>query len=154
MDQKKINSELGRYPYVGLNIGTKSSWGCYVGGYLQGIDCTNFVRWAFKQNGLDVDSIYSTKNTYKVRSIINKIQVGDFLLSPCEVNCESPFTHVGIIIGIDNNYIYVAESTTGNVNAVIVSKWDKNNMPSSGKFSVVRLYEYPNEGNVSNMWLS
>jgi len=151
---KKENYSLGRYPYVGLNIGSNTSWGCSLSGYIQGIDCTNFVNWAFVQNGLTLENVYGTTNTYKTRSVVNELKVGDLLLTPCEEECISAFTHVGIIIGIDDSNIYVAEATTGNIDATVVTKWNKYNMPQNGKFSIARLYKYDREGNITNMWLS
>ena len=78
------------------------------------------------------------------------------LYTPCTSNCKNDFklNHVGIIIGIDNNYIYVAESTTESTNAIVITKWQKNNMPTSGKFSIVNLFNYASDGNITNMWIS
>ena len=151
---KTVDSSLGRYQKIGLNIGQRGSWGCSVSGWKQGMDCTNFVSWAFYQNGI-LGFPYNT-NHKPVRSVINQIRVGDLLYTPCTSNCKNDYklNHVGIIIGIDNNYIYVAESTTGDVNAIIVTKWQKNNMPTSGKFSVVHFFNYAKDGNVTNMWIS
>lgn len=153
---KKVDSSLGRYQKVGLNIGKTGAWGCNVSGYVQGMDCTNFVRWAFAQNGIESDAYKS--NHKAVRDVINDIKVGDLLYTPCEgSNCknEVKLDHVGIIIGIDANYVYVAESTTGNINAIVVTKLEKNNMPSKGKFSRVYLATlYNGDGNLTNMWMS
>ena len=150
---KTVDTRLGRYNKVGLNIGYSDGWGCWVSGWEQGMDCTNFVNWAFVQAGLTLTGVYSTSNTYTSSSVVSRLRVGDLMLTPAESG-TSNFTHVGIIIGIDSNYIYVAESTTGNVNAIVTTKWSKSNMPRSGKFSVAKLYTYPSEGNVTNMWVS
>lgn len=147
---KKIDSSLGRYNKTGLNIGTNYSWGCMVSGWTQGMDCTNFVSWVFYQAGIDGPSSYSSSYNYKIAENLDKVKVGDLVLTPK----ESSFGHVGIIIGIDNKYIYVAESTTGSINAIIVSKLDKSNLPKSGKFSIFKSYPYAKEGNVTNMWVS
>ena len=151
---KVVDSSLGRYQKIGLNIGQRNSWGCVVSGWTQGMDCTNFVSWAFYQNGI-LSFPYST-NHKPVRSVINQIRVGDLLYTPCTSNCKNDFklNHVGIIIGIDNNYIYVAESTTESTNAIVITKWQKNNMPTSGKFSIVNLFNYASDGNITNMWIS
>lgn len=148
---KSHDSRLGRYNQVGLNIANNTGWGCSFSDWTQGIDCTNFVAWAFIQAGLKVNGVYSTTNVYKIRDVVDRLQVGDLLLTPGE---ERAFTHVGIIIGIDSSSIYVAEATTGNINAVVTTRMDKNNLPTSGKFSKARLYEYQENGNVTNMWVS
>ena len=150
---KKVNVELGRYKNVGLNIGKNNGWGCSVSGYTQGMDCTNFVIWAFYQNGINIVP-YSTTHS-PVRSVINQVKVGDLLYTPCSGECKNDagLSHVGIIIGIDDLYIYVAEATTGNINAIVVSKWEKYNMPNSGKFSLVHFSNFDNDGNITNMWM-
>jgi cell wall-associated NlpC family hydrolase len=150
---KKDDSSLGRYSKIGLNIGKKGAWGCLVSGWIQGMDCTNFVSWAFYQNGISMHP-YSN-NHFNIREVIDQIKVGDLLYSPCVSTCKNDYklSHVGIIIGIDDNYFYVAESTTGNINAIIVSKLDKRNLPEKDKFSRVNLYQYSSEGNVTNMWV-
>lgn len=150
---KAEDTRLGRYDKVGLNIGYSDGWGCRVGTHIQGMDCTNFVYWAFKQAGLKLSGVYNHYNTYSVNSVINNLKVGDLLLTPASDGIRN-YTHVGIIIGIDDNYIYVAEATTGNINAIVVTKWNKFDMPKKGKFSVAKLYKYASDGNITNMWVS
>ena len=152
---KSHDNRLGRYNQVGLNIANNTGWGCMVSGWTQGIDCTNFVAWAFIQAGLTVNNVYGTTNVYKINDVVDRLQVGDLLLTPNEdKNVDRTFTHVGIIIGIDSSSIYVAEAMTGNINAVVTTRMDKNNLPTSGYFAKARLYEYQENGNVTNMWVS
>ncbi len=143
---------IGRYG-KGLNIGKSQAWGCSINGWTQGMDCTNFVSWAFKNGGVTMKGgIYSTSNTHKSAEVADQIQVGDFMLSPCGNSCkhESIYSHIGIVIGVDATTIYVAEANdNGGIN---VKEWEKSNMPKSGKFSVVRFYPYEQDGNVTNMW--
>ena len=147
------NGVLGRYDKKGLNIANNQGWGCSVNGWIQGMDCTNFVQWAFTNGGVKLNSVYSTANTAYAKDSVDKIKVGDLMLTPCD-GCKtgSAYQHVGIVIGIDSNKIYVAEATTGNINAIIVSELDKNNMPSTGNFSIVKFYNYQSDGNITNMW--
>jgi len=147
---KSVNSVLGRYDKIGLNIANSNGWGCSVSGWTQGIDCTNFIRWAFIQAGLKVGYIYSTSNVYKLIDVVDQVRVGDLLLTPK----NDSFSHVGIIIGIDDENIYVAESTTGKINALVVTTMKKNNLPKSGTLSMVKLYKYENNGNITAMWVS
>lgn len=154
---KAVNSALGRYQKIGLNIGTSDSWGCSVSGWTQGMDCTNSVSWAEYQNGINVGT-YSTGNTYPSADVLDKIQVGDFMYTySSTTKNESGFSHIGIVIGIDDKNIYVGESTTGNVNAIIVSTWPKSgfsqNNARSHKFGYTHLTKYPSEGNVTKMWV-
>lgn len=147
---KTVNFNLGRYPNVGLNIGHNEGWGCSVSGWTQGMDCTNFVEWAFVQAGLRSGNVYSQSNIYNLTEVINRLKVGDLLLTPK----DDSFSHVGIIIGIDNSNIYVAESTTGNINAIVVTTLSKSNLPRSGSLSKAKLYSYPGDGVLTNMWVS
>ena len=152
---KEVNSQLGRYQRIGLNIGQSGAWGCGISGWTQGMDCTNFILWAFYQNGIKTYP-YSTIHS-NVREVINQIKVGDLLYTPCTSSeCKNAYKldHVGIIIGIDDKYFYVAEATTGSIDAIVVSKWEKYNMPTSGKFSRVHFFNYGSDGNVTNMWIS
>ena len=139
------------YNREGLNIGQSGAWGCSG----SGLDCYHFVDWVRSQNGLELDAYYAGVKEY-IGDAVNSIKVGDYLLSPCTSStCKNPFkiNHIGLIIGIDENYIYVAESTTGNIEALIVSKLDKKNLPGKNKgFSLVRHVDYPSEGNVTDMW--
>lgn len=149
---KTVNTALGRYKKKGLNIGQNGAWGCSVSGWTQGMDCTNFVDWALYQNDLSY-GLYSTTDTYKVRDVIEKVKPGDFFLCPSS-DPNKTFQHIGMVIGIDENYFYVAESTTGSINAIVTKKYEKNNMPTgNGKFSVVRLVNYPSDGNLTMMWM-
>lgn len=145
---KTVNSILGRYEKEGLNIGNDQGWGCGIDGYTQGIDCTNFIAWIFKQNGLKVDGVYSHKNVYKLNSIIYKVRPGDLILK----DKDDSFSHVGLIVGVDDDYIYVAESSGSK--GVILTRIKKTEASKEKRFSHARLYEYQNEGNLTNMWVN
>jgi len=151
---KKYDTGLGSYNRIGLNIGQKGAWGCSQSGWTQGLDCTGFVSWLFKQNDLSIKGgHYSTSDTYKLVDVVDKIKAGDFLLSPNNgalPNKTSAFVHIGIIIGIDDKYIYEAESTTGTIDSLVITRLDKSNLSTK---TVVRLYKYDSEGNYTNMWL-
>lgn len=146
---KKDNYDLGRYPKTGLNIANSNGWGCSVSGYRQGIDCTNFVSWAFIQNGLVLGTVYSPSNVYKIKDVVEQIQVGDLVLTPY----NDTFSHVGIVIGIDNDIIYVAESTSSNDKGVVITRLFKNNLPSNGELSRLKIFNYKAQGNITNMWV-
>lgn len=145
---KKIDSSLGRYAKVGLNIANKNAWGCMVSGWTQGIDCTNFVSWAFIQAGLKLQNVYGSSNVYKIKDVVDRVRVGDLVLTPN----GSSFSHVGIIVGIDINNFYVVEASGSK--GTILTKLSKNNLPNSGNLSKVKLYNYNQEGNLTNMWVS
>lgn len=139
------------YNVVGLNIGQNGAWGSSG----KGLDCYSFVMWARSQNGLPDDALYSGKK-YNTYDEVNNIRVGDYLLTPCSGTCKNPYkiNHIGIVIGVDSEYIYVAESKTVDINALVVTKLDKKNLPRKYNLSIVSHVTYPKEGNVTNMWIS
>ncbi len=139
------------YNKIGLNIGQNGAWGSSG----SGLDCYSFVMWARTQNGLLDDALYSGKK-YNTYNEVNRIRVGDYLLTPCSSDCKNPYNinHIGIVVGVDNRYIYVAESKTVDINAVVVTKLDKRNLPKKYSLSLVKHVTYPREGNVTNMWIS
>ena len=147
----KVPYEGGSYyRKVGLNIGYKDAWGSSG----MGLDCYSFVTWARIQNGLSEDSLYAGKKYYTYQEV-NRIRVGDYLLTPCTSECknENNINHIALVIGIDDRYIYVAEEKTVNINALVVTKLDKSNLPRKYNLSLVRHVDYSSDGNVTDMWM-
>ena len=62
------------------------------------------------------------------------------------------FQHIGLVAGVDSNYIYVAEATTGSIDAIVISRYEKSTI-GENRFKTVRLYQYPSDGNYTDMWL-
>ena len=151
LDYKVPYQGASYYNKEGLNIGQNGAWGSSG----NGLDCYSFVVWARMQNGLPDDSLYSGK-TYKTYDEANSIRVGDYLLTPCSGTCKNPFkiNHIGLVIGVDNNYIYVAEAKTVSINALVVTKLDKKDLPKRYALSLVKHVNYSSEGNVTDMWIS
>lgn len=150
LDYKVPYQGASYYRQVGLNIGQNNAWGSSG----VGLDCYSFVLWARIQNGLKDDSFYAgvKKNTVDEA---NNIRVGDYLLTPCSGTCKNPFkiNHIALVIGVTDKYIYVAEEKTVDINALVVTKLDKSNLPKRYSLSLVRHVDYPSEGNVTNMWM-
>ena len=71
------------------------------------------------------------------------------MLTPCD-KCKNGYDNVGIVIGIDSSKIYVAEANPDK--GVIISEWTKKSMPTKGKFSITKLYEYGDDGSLTDMW--
>ena len=141
-----------KYNQQGLNIGQKNAWGCPS----VGLDCYYFVHWAISQNGLTRGALYAGKK-YKLADEVNKLKVGDYLLTPCgAATCKNQYkiNHIGIVIGLDNDNIYLAEAMTNRVNALAMTVIPKNTLKNRTSLSLVKHVDYPSEGNVTNMWLS
>jgi hypothetical protein len=147
---KTVNSELGRYDKLGLNIGNSKAWGCQVSGWTQGMDCTHFVYWAIINGGLQVSTVNPQKSAVPFKDNVDKVRVGDFLLTLSDGSVSWTYSHTAIIIGEDNNYFYVAEAKgigTG------VIKLSKANLPlKKQEYGMVSTGQYPSDGKITNMW--
>ena len=142
---------LGIYEEVGLNIGNDKGWGCTVSGVVQGMDGINFIKWAFKNANLSFDS--SLAGSKSVGSIVKKIKPGDIIYTPC-TNCENGknYEDIGIIIGVDSNKIYIAAALKDNYNSIVIEELNIKSLPKTGKFSMVKQYNYKSDGNLKMMW--
>lgn len=158
--------------------------------YLNGFDCTGFIYWAFINGGFvptrtsnkpyDINSLsfvtqngsnWSDKtdaiNISNTTDYSNRVMPGDLVY-----NKKSGELHIGMIIGIDETYLYIAEATGYQVRnastsqlkraGLIVSRQCKNtnkcpNGGDNGRFTTILLMDkvYPKYiGNLSYMWES
>ena len=146
----KVDSTLGRYYKLGLNIANSKGWGCNVSGYTQGMDCTNFVYWAVKNGGLSSGSVGIHSGAVPLAQNVNKVRVGDFLLTLSDGSVSWTYAHTTIVIGVDSNFIYIAEQTSWGTR---VSKVSKSNPPAKkSEHGMVSFGNYPSEGRVTDMW--
>ncbi len=167
----------GRYYHVGFylhssrfkNITGKQygpkTWGCSMYDrpakrkIVNGLDCSGFVSWALLNAGFDVKDAgagwsdkldltdYGTvKKVTTSLSTSNTIRVGDLLHS------EKAGGHIGIIVGIDNNYYYIAQALWYNQIGVIITKRKKSQLSSEFPHVVLMDKYYNNDGNLTNMW--
>ena len=145
------NRVLGRYEKVGLNIANNEGWGCTVNGVVQGMDSINVIKWAFKNAGVTFnDSLDGAKKTVDVK---NQIKPGDIVFTPCK-NCSiaEDYTDIGIVIGVDDDKIYVVEAVKENYNSIVITEILKKSLSKDGKFSMIKQYEYEKEGDLKLMW--
>lgn len=142
-------------------------WGCYMyskpskGMRRNGLDCSGFTTWALHNGGFDPKDLpargknaeYDLNSLGKEKvltydlSISNKIKAGDFL-----GEVSSSEGHSAIIVGIDKNYYYVAESLWHFPLGVNINKYKKENLYKN--FETVNLMDsyYKKDGKYSNMW--
>lgn len=174
--------ENGRYPYVdgegryyhkGLYLSTdrynslsrpnaknKGTWGCklysepYGTKMENGLDCSGLMCWALFNGGYDPDDIRGANLLLELGELVKtkkaiesgKIKVGDFVH-----NYEGE-SHIGMIIGIDDEYYYVAQAIWYKPNGVCITKFTKEEMVKRW-IDVVLLDEYyKDDGNLTNMW--
>lgn len=139
------------------NYDTSYGWG-YGVKYPNGLDCSGFVTWAFLNAGIDIGDIgsgisYGLEDvsdlgemhelTYEYANS-KEYKVGDIIARD---------GHTALIAGIDDEYIYIAESLLKGVRIEKFSYKDKNS-------KLYRLYGYINtldevyesDGIYENMW--
>lgn len=111
-----VSSDVGIYARIGLN----ATWGQRVtaGGRIfesNGFDCTGFVNWCLINGGVKPE-LYNGDGsgaglmmTMKEAIKQNLIRPGDLVYTGKPVNGMVETSHIGIIIGMDNAYVYIAE---------------------------------------------
>ena len=174
----KVDGE-GRYYHVGLYLSTskystltgstttnnKGPWGCSLYDYPasrnidNGLDCSGFVSWALLNAGFDVKDVGAgwsdkldltdygeVKKLDKEFCLSGKIRVGDLLHS------EKAGGHIGIIVGIDDNYYYIAQALWFDNIGVIVTKAKKSELYKEFPHVVLMDKYYIEDGYLTNMW--
>ena len=174
----KVDGE-GRYYHEGLylnkskysdltgstTLNNKGTWGCSIYCYpgkrniVNGLDCSGFVSWVLLNGGFDVKDVgagwsddldltdygevqaLSSTNTY-----IDRIKVGDLLHS------EKAGGHIGIIIGGDKDYYYIAQALWFDDIGVIITKNKKEELYKEFPHVVLMDKYYQNDGYLTNMW--
>jgi len=174
--QNYVDGE-GRYYHEGLYLNSSryadlaatytgpAAWGCELSQYKgaagnkspNGLDCSGFVSWALLNGGFDVkdsgagdipgrkDDLYDLGVKEKITNeLINsdKVKVGDLIAYN---------GHMAIIVGIDSEHFYVAESLP-NFKGVAINRYKKIHL--IGNFTHIMLMDsvYLNDGILTDMW--
>lgn len=171
----------GRYYHKGLYLSEDkyksikpimdgpAMWGCdlrnrdgsegYILGalYPNGLDCSGFVTWALLNGGFDIGDVgandlpllddsryYSDVFIPVTLKNLNsgKVKPGDIIALS---------GHTALIVGIDQNHYYVAESTVSS-KGVVVNTYTKPELIKS--FTYIHLMDeiYKEDGNLTMMW--
>ena len=138
-----------------MNFETREEWGYYSGQLRpNGLDCSGFVTWTLKQAGYDPGDVGAGEDPGRdgqctdlgkfalLSKNINNIKVGDLL---------NWWGHIAMLIGIDDNTYYVAESLShiGGVRAMI---YTKEELLNTFKYTVLMDDYYQEEGLYTKMW--
>lgn len=121
-----------------------------------GLDCSGFISWALKNAGFDPGDIGAGDSEYpyqmtKLGKFVRltpeliksgKIRTGDLI---------NYWGHIGMIIGIDEDNIYVAESLP-NLGGAVAKKYSKTNIENTFTHVVLMDEYYKNDGNLTDMW--
>ena len=171
--RKHIDAE-GRYYHKGLylsenkydtleeNASTRKPkmWGCelyanYTKSYSRnGLNCSGFVSWVLLNGGFNVGDLgagsteefdftdLGNKVNLNLEVIENDIKVGDLI---------GRDGHIAIIIGIDEEKVYIAESY---IPSLKVREFTYQELVDSYEFKYVMLMDsvYKKDGNLKNMW--
>ena len=171
----KIDGE-GRYYHVGLYLNSskykdikKSTsnpkiWGCSLydnpvkRDVDNGLDCSGFVSWAMLNAGFNVGDLGAGVSNVKNLSeslgdfknstlaLTKKLKVGDFLHS------NKAGGHIGVIVGIDEKYFYVAQALWFDEVGVIITKATPSELVSEFPHFVFMDKYYKEDGKLTNMW--
>lgn len=161
---------LDKYNSLSKSIAGPAMWGCPLTNYEDaeewgfkkyarvpnGLDCSGFVTWAILNGGFDVGDIGAGESAYTeqltdrgeytklTQSLIDSgtIKVGDLF----------NFTgHIALIIGIDNDSYYVAESLN-TFRGLVMKKYSKSRVNRNFTHVVLMDDYYKEDGNITNMW--
>ncbi|MBR0462374.1 MAG: Ig-like domain-containing protein [Erysipelotrichaceae bacterium] len=148
---------------IGSNTGPQI-WGCPLysanihATSPNGLDCSGFVTWAILNAGFDCGDIGAgftelldltdiaelVKNS---KDNLDKIKVGDL------VHSDLIGAHIGIIVGIDGDIYYVAESTPKeDIKALVITKLDTESFLREWDEIVLMDSFYKEDGNLTDMW--
>ena len=167
----------GRYYHVGFYLdntrydnitGSQNGpviWGCSmysrpVKRYMaNGLDCSGFVSWALLNGGFDVGDVGagwsgSTDLTDygDVRRLTTSLATSDEIKVGDLLHSERAGGHIAIIVGIDDDYYYVAQALWYNERGVIITEHKKSSLPSSFPHVVLMDDYYEKDGKLTNMW--
>lgn len=128
------------------------------GGYnSNGLDCSGFVSWTIYNGGFDVGDRGagdSLEDDTELNDVGEKVKLTDELMNSGKVKAGDIlgiWGHIAIIIGIDDDNVYVAESlwTYG---GVVINTYDKDKLDD--KFVQVVLMDdiYKEGGLYTDMW--
>lgn len=163
----------GRYYHKGLFLSEKkfkdlkansygpAIWGCEMYNAVtfkntrNGLDCSGYVSWALYNAGFDVgdggagineaitndlDDLGEKVPATKESIDSGKVKVGDLI---------GRYGHIGIIIGMDDEYIYIAEALDDDLHILSV-KPDK--IRNNWTYIALMDRVYKEDGNLTNMW--
>ncbi|HQC83752.1 MAG TPA: hypothetical protein PLB45_02630 [Bacilli bacterium] len=147
-----------------------SIWGCPLTNYEEepsygfhdgskmpnGLDCSGFIAWVLKNGGFDPGDIGAGESTYpyQMTDLAELVPITDDLIYSNKVRAGDLINysgHIAMIIGIDDNNYYVAESLPylGGVRGMIYPK-DKVN--ETFDYIVLMDSFYKEDGNYTVMW--
>lgn len=170
--ERRITDGEGRYYHEGFYISNEkmrsispsnhgpSIWGCDLyENYNEiiksnGLDCSGFVCWALLNGGYEPGDIGAgpEEDVFDLTDLGEKVYIDDLQISQLKVGDLVGFDgHIGIIIGIDNSNIYVAQMYwEGDLQVSAFSY--TNFLHSDWEYVMLMDSYYINDGNLTNYW--
>lgn len=162
----------GRYYHTGLYLSNKktssiiasvygpTTWGCSLYSKItkvkskNGLDCSGFVTWAILNGGFDIGDVgsgYYDSHDNDLDDLGNKLSINETVIKSSKVgDLITRNGHVGIIIGIDYNTYYIAESLDYSLH---INEYDLSSLLSSDWTDIIDMSSvYLEDGNLTNMW--
>lgn len=126
--------------------------------YPNGLDCSGYITWALLNGGFDVGDVGAGDYYYRDDDLCDlgervpltveliesgRIKVGDLI---------GQDGHIAMIVGMTDEYIYIAESSGPGVRVVELSWY--YGVFNFGKYDYVMLMDsvYEDDGNLTNIW--
>lgn len=171
----------GRYYHIGLylhknkfssivkKVAGPATWGCGLINYEpnppnyipltkmpNGLDCSGFVSWTILNGGFDIGDLgagptnynYELPDTGEFTKLTNEV-IASNIIKPGDLMSMSG--HIAIVIGIDENNIYVAESLP-RFRGVVANTYSKTKINKTFSHVVLMDRVYQNDGNLTYMW--
>lgn len=173
---KGLYLDESRYSSLKKSANGPKTWGCSLYSVQtheksnNGLNCSGFVSWSLVNAGFEINDVGARiissqditdygKLTSFTENIIKegKVKVGDL------VHSEHTGGHIGIIIGIDEENIYVAHALwksaskkltkrSTNIPGVQITKYTHKEIGSIFPHVVLMDDFYKEDGNLTNMW--
>lgn len=154
-----------KYTFAGPVI-----WGCplmnyedygwkYISGRpnSNGLDCSGFVAWVLLNGGYDVGDRGAGEtpdSDFQMTDLGKRVNVTKELIDSNVVKAGDLINwwgHIGVIVGIDNDTYYVAESLDF-YDGLVVKEYKKEKMPTAWTYIMLMDSVYKNDGNYTSMW--
>lgn len=156
-----LNEE--KFKDIEASLAGPSIWGCplknyedeeplFIWGrkYPNGLDCSGFVSWVLYNGGTEPGDV----GTGQLPNIGKSVDITDSLIRSGRIKVGDLFSawwHISILVGMDDNYFYIAESLP-TLDGVVISKYKKYQV-HYWFTNVVLMDDYYNgDGNLTDLW--
>lgn len=121
-----------------------------------GLDYSGFIAWVLKNADFDPGDIGAgdTESPYQMTKLGDFVSLNQDLIKSGKIKTGDLINywgHIGIIIGIDKNNIYVAKSLP-TLGGVVAKKYSKSNITKTFSYVVLMDDYYKKNGNLTDMW--